>query len=86
MVNKKYHGKKSTYEQQVEQHMADSATLRSRVKTSGWDKEAGGGKRDRVARLNMDFANIFWREYLAGIYNLLRNVAGQVKNPPHQRW
>ena len=34
----------------------------------------------------MDFANIFWREYLAGIYNLLRNVSGQVKNPPHQRW
>ena len=27
MVNKRYHGKISTYKQQVEQHIADSATL-----------------------------------------------------------
>ena len=32
MVNKRYHGKISTYKQQVEQHMADSATLRRWVK------------------------------------------------------
>ena len=80
MVNKKYHGKISTYEQQVEQHIADSATLRRWVKTRRVYKEAGEGNRDRVARQYMGLARIYtggniWRVSIT----LLRNVSEQVK-------